>query len=526
MPEGAHRLQARPCEVRTVASMMASPIAPGTLVNERYLLTEPAPDRGLGANWSAQDLAMKGRVVAVKLLREQPTAQMPEALAKHLGALRPVRHKRLLTVLNQGMWGRRPYVVHEAFAGRSLGTGIDEVRASGQLVELPLLQRSFDQVCEAVLACHQAPTPVLHLGLNPGCVLMHRQPKKDFEVKLLDVGLHRWADRDASAPARSARALTNPAPELFGTGDEATVRTDVFALGALLRELISLPASAGETLAVAGLHRRRDDVPGEVWEAIERCVALDPAARLPDVAALRAALDVAWSRPLQRRPPARSQPPTPELPQREPSVFERLRAMEADAPAPAPGLTLMRASEPNPWDVAEVPGDPFAEQINYATPVSAKAARLEAMFGASSADAAGFDAGATILSGPPVVEGIEPNATVLSMGRSPFAVSEAPRRSAPEFDGTLIAQVRPLPPRAASVPVVTLPQSPPVSPSADPTDGTLIATPPRLTQPNRPLPPREPVVPPVAPRASWLPWALGVAAVVIAFVTAFVLARH
>lgn len=293
---------------------MATP-APNTVLDSRYELLEALHDRGLGESWRARDRQYGERFVSVKLLRalkreEVAKAKLPPELNEHVKGLRVFRHPSTLVVLNHGLWEDRPFLVYDLFEGVSVGTALDEARMKNELLPLAELRAIFEKVCDVVAAAHESARALLHLGLAPGSVMFRPSPEGP-EVRVLDFGLSRFADVDPSAPARSARSLTCPAPEQFNPKVGAvSPATDVFALGGLLREMLAMPPDVGHTLSPAGFDRRREDIPDAVWDVINRASEPTPASRFASVKALRAALDPAWSQPITpRKVEAEPEPP-------------------------------------------------------------------------------------------------------------------------------------------------------------------------------------------------------------------------
>lgn len=333
----------------------------GALVDQRYELLKREFDRGLGESWQARDTKFTSRIVTVKFLRalgphEVSSGGLPPSLDAHLQAVRRLRHEAVLTVVNHGLWGTLPYVVHEAFDGRSLGAGIDETRASGEVFSVALLQALFEKVCAAVKFAHEAPSPLLHLGLAPSNVLVRRLPGQSFQVKVVDFGLALWASPDPSAPVRSARAVTLPAPEqLQHVGGGVSPRTDVFALGSLLREMLALPPESGHTLTPAGLDRRRPDVPQPVWDVISTATAVSPSARFASVGDLLEPLRAAWLKPVP--PPVIAAPVVAPEPAPQPPRL--------DAPPPPRPLAPVFEDSFVPFVLPPLPGVP-SRGVDYA----------------------------------------------------------------------------------------------------------------------------------------------------------------
>ncbi len=356
--------------------------AAGTKIDGRYELIARVPDRGLGEAWSALDANFKNRRVLLKLLRPVVVTpgddELPEGLREHFKSVRAFRHPGALATLNQGLWGGRPFVVQELFEGRSLGSGLDGARETGTLLPAALLEGLFARVAAVVAAAHARPEALVHGDLNPGCVMVQRSPGADFDVRLMDFGLARFADPDPTAPDRSARALRSSAPEQYDPSRPWTPLIDVFALGHLLREMLASPPDVGETLSPAAMHRRRDDIPESVWEASLRASATEPSQRYPDVESFVAEVQRAWKQPVapKVRPPSPEAPPAPRaqppemyaeaLPEAVPEMSPAPRYELPSLPrAPSAALsvadyasTLYIAEMPpdsNPWDVPALP---------------------------------------------------------------------------------------------------------------------------------------------------------------------------
>jgi hypothetical protein len=366
-------------------------LAAHAMIEGRYELLERMEDRGLGESWQARDTRFKSRLVMLKFLRRTGGEALPEALQDHVNALRALKHASVLAVVGHGVWQGRPFLVHEHFEGRSLGDGIDRSRTSGELLPAKVIEALFARVLAAVAAAHDAPQPLYHGALNPGCVALHRLPGEDFQLRVFDLGLAAFADPDPSAPERSARALLALAPEQFQAGRRADATVDVFGLGALLREMISLPPELGGTLAPTSLHRRREDLPAALWDVAGVAMNTVPAQRFQSVEDFSAALQRAWRVPVPARP-AKPAPAAARTPEAGPSLTPGPRAAPPAPPAapaafevgpvyklpplPAPprGSSLKAQdyastfvlsdlpSHSNPWDVAFLSGELAAPQ--------------------------------------------------------------------------------------------------------------------------------------------------------------------
>ncbi len=240
-------------------------LTPGTALRQRYALLAPADDRGAGEAWRALDLAQGQREVTLSLHGPGSAA----AAAPLAAAARAAAHPSLARPFDVGAEGDRAFAAYEPFAGASLGAHLDAASARGEPLPLAWVRAVFEAATAAVEALHAA--GVAHGALSPASVLVG----EPFAVCVVDAGLGPFA-RAAATPG-AARVAACAAPEL-AAGAEPGAASDVYALGALLRE------------ALAG----RADVADAVGEAAALATAHDPAGRFASVAALRAALAGEW----------------------------------------------------------------------------------------------------------------------------------------------------------------------------------------------------------------------------------------
>ena len=154
------------------------------------------------------------------------------------------------------------------------------------------------QVCEGLAATHAERD--VHGSVRPACLIVAggETAVVDAIVREVPVTKPKRAKRPALA------VLRYRAPEQLDTEETAAVdaRADIWALGAILYEMLTgKPAFGGTTAAavtssvlrasVFPLLSRRPAAPPELAAIIHRCLARDPAERFADVAALAAALE-------------------------------------------------------------------------------------------------------------------------------------------------------------------------------------------------------------------------------------------
>jgi hypothetical protein len=267
-----------------------SPVVPGL---ER---PEAIGRGGFGTVYVAEEPAF-GRRVAVKILSDRigddEARRGFERECQAMGALSG--HPHIVSVYRGGATDRgEPYIVMDFMAGGSLA---DRMARTGPLPWFEVLDIGV-LLAGALETAHRA--GILHLDVKPANVLVSRFA----EPALGDFGISRLPGLTVTMDGQVRATATFSAPERLA-GGEASVGTDLYALGATLFALLTgAPAFAGEpgedvmaTVArvlrepVPDLRPRR--VPGPLVDVVERLMAKDPAGRPGSAAETAAALQAA-----------------------------------------------------------------------------------------------------------------------------------------------------------------------------------------------------------------------------------------
>ncbi|MCZ6816600.1 MAG: serine/threonine-protein kinase, partial [Planctomycetota bacterium] len=208
----------------------------------QYEILRRIGEGGMGVVYEARQ-EKTGSVVALKVIR--PGLASPELLrrfeheAQVLGRL---RHPGIAQVYEAGIHVDRdrslPFIAMELIKGQSL---IDYVKTESPDVNTVL--SLFAKTCDAVHHAHQK--GVIHRDLKPGNILVSRADEI-VQPKILDFGIARVTDADTLTTT-----LQTQAGQLIGTvkymspeqaaGDpaEIDIRSDVYALGVILYELLT-----------------------------------------------------------------------------------------------------------------------------------------------------------------------------------------------------------------------------------------------------------------------------------------------
>ena len=269
-------------------------LAPGARLG-CYEISRLAGAGGMGEVYRARDTRL-GRDVAIKTVRLQ--ASDPSSRQRLLNEARhasSLSHPNICTIHEIGEADGLPYIVMEFVDGRSLR----EVRAKGP----PGARRAVDygiQIADALAHAHRR--GIVHRDLKSSNVVIDREGRAivlDFGLarRLPEGGSASLADSTLTAQHALAGTLSYMAPEIL-RGSRADPRSDVWALGVLLHELVSgEPPFDGRTpfetsSAIMGAPPRPlpRAVPLALRLVIERCLAKDPALRYQRAENVRDAL--------------------------------------------------------------------------------------------------------------------------------------------------------------------------------------------------------------------------------------------
>jgi serine/threonine-protein kinase len=262
---------------------------------------------GMGVVYRARDTRL-GRIVALKMIRSGVLASADEVrrFKREAEAAALLNHPNIIKIYDVNQQDGQHFFTMPYAAGGNLAANLASIttnpRAAVTLV---------GKVARAVQHAHDA--DILHRDLKPANVLLDERG----EPLVADFGLAKFIDANAEM-SQSAEQLGTPAymaPEqAAGRMGRVTNRTDVWALGVLLYELLTgkrpfLGHSKEElsrrirTLEPARPRSLRRTLDRNLETVVLKCLEKDPARRYDSAAALADDLD-RWLRgePVLARP--------------------------------------------------------------------------------------------------------------------------------------------------------------------------------------------------------------------------------
>jgi serine/threonine-protein kinase len=280
------------------------PVRPGDLLAGKYRVEAVLGMGGMGVVVSARHEQLDQRV-AIKFVRPEAlgNSDAVERFLREARAAVKLRSEHAARVLDVGtLETGAPYMVMELLEGSDLAQTLEE---QGRL---PLEQAAdfMVQACEAVAEAHAA--GIVHRDLKPQNLFLARTVGDAVKVKVLDFGVSKSESAMSSAVGgltRTRTMLGSPlymSPEQMRSSRDADARSDVWALGVVLFELLttarpfeaeSLPELCLMVVSdpPRSLRDLRPDAPPELADVVERCLRKDPAERYANAADLAEALE-------------------------------------------------------------------------------------------------------------------------------------------------------------------------------------------------------------------------------------------
>ena len=248
----------------------------------------------MGEVYRARDTRLK-RDVAIKILPESfaPDADRLRRFEQETQAVAALNHPNILALYDVGHHNAAPFLVSELLEGETLRALLDR----GHLPQRKVIDYSV-QIAKGLSAAHDK--GIVHRDLKPDNLFVCR----DGRVKILDFGLAKLAVKETPPEPESVTmtSANTAAGMVMGTasymapeqvrGASVDPRTDIFAFGAVLFEMVS------------GRRAFRRDTAAEIMTAILK----DDVAEVSDLPTpMSPALDRIMRRCLEKSPEHRFQ---------------------------------------------------------------------------------------------------------------------------------------------------------------------------------------------------------------------------
>ena len=282
----------------------AAGVEPGQILLGKYRIERVLGMGGMGVVVAATHVTLEERV-AIKFLLPQALTN-GEAVARFLREARAavrIKSEHVARVTDVGqLENGAPYMIMEYLDGADLGT-IAQRRGALPIedgVEYVL------QACEAIAEAHAL--GIIHRDLKPANLFLVTRADGTPSVKVLDFGISKVTGMGASGAdlsmTKTTTVMGSPlymSPEQMASSRDVDARTDIWALGAILYELLAgtVPFQADTITQLCvmilqqpapSLRNVRPDAPEGLQLVITRCLDKDRTKRFGNVAEFAHAL--------------------------------------------------------------------------------------------------------------------------------------------------------------------------------------------------------------------------------------------
>lgn len=280
----------------------AAGVREGDILAGKYRIDKILGVGGMGVVVAAHHIQLDDRV-AIKFLLPAALAN-PDAVsrfAREARAAVKIRGEHVARVTDVGtLENGSPYMVMEYLEGSDLAGWLERTGPLPieQAVEFVL------QACEAIAEAHVL--GIVHRDLKPANLFVVRRPDGSFSVKVLDFGISKsiLPGSSKSDMTQTKAIMGSPlymSPEQMQSSKDVDARTDIWALGVILYELLTadspfladtMPELVVKIMTAPPqpLRNRRPDAPLGIEVVILKCVEKDRGKRYATVGELAVAL--------------------------------------------------------------------------------------------------------------------------------------------------------------------------------------------------------------------------------------------
>ncbi len=260
----------------------------------RYDILRLVGRGGMGELYQARDTVLD-REVAVKVMSADMVRDNDarQRFYREARAAARLSHRNIVTVFEFAEERGVPYIVMEFLRGQSL----DQLLRRGTRMALGAKLGMIVDLCEALHYAHRQ--GVVHRDVKPANVWQ----LPDGSVKLLDFGIAKTWERTITTAGDLVGTIRYMSPEIHA-GQPASARSDVFAAGVVLYELVTgrPPFDASSPTAIIlkimqeaprDVRLLAPDVPDAVAAVIDLALQKDPESRYSNAGDMASDLRVA-----------------------------------------------------------------------------------------------------------------------------------------------------------------------------------------------------------------------------------------
>ncbi|MGE7997221.1 Stk1 family PASTA domain-containing Ser/Thr kinase [Lysinibacillus sp. NPDC093190] len=269
----------------------------GKRISDRYKIIELIGGGGMSNVYLAHDMILN-RDVAIKILRYDFTNEdeLHRRFQREALSATSLTHPNIVSVYDVGDDGDLHYIVMEYVQGKTLKQYIQEFAPISPARSVHIMK----QLTSAIANAHE--NHIIHRDIKPQNILMDAEGN----VKITDFGIAMTLSATSFTQTNSVLGTVHYLSPEQARGGTATNRSDIYALGIVLYELLTgeLPFSGESAVSIALKHLQSETpsvrafdatIPQSVENVVLKATAKDAAHRYSTVEEMQADLETILS---------------------------------------------------------------------------------------------------------------------------------------------------------------------------------------------------------------------------------------
>lgn len=260
------------------------------MLQDRYRIVRILGGGGMGQVYLAHDTRLADKPCAIKELVPDPHATPDEEkqnaaqFHQEAAVLAHLSHPNLPDVSDYFDERGCFYLVMDYIKGETPEQRL--LRSPGGLPQEDVVEWAI-QLCDVLEYLHNHTPPVIFRDMKPANVML----TPEGEVKLIDFGVARLFDPTKRTDTLKMGTAGYAPPEQYAGQGQTTPRSDIYALGATLHEILTGDNPTVHPFVFAPPRKLNSAVSPSLSDAVMRAVNLDPTDRFPSAKAMKEALE-------------------------------------------------------------------------------------------------------------------------------------------------------------------------------------------------------------------------------------------
>jgi tRNA A-37 threonylcarbamoyl transferase component Bud32 len=264
-------------------------LEPDIQLQDRYRVVKLLGGGGMGQVHLAHDTRLADKRCAIKELIPDPhlspeeRAQSAAQFHREAAVLAHLSHPNLPNVSDYFEENERFYLVMDYIEGDTLEARL--LASPEGLVQEEVVAWAL-QLCDVLTYLHSQDPPVIFRDMKPANVMV----TPEESVKLIDFGVVRLFDPSKGTDTLKMGTAGYAPPEQYAGQGQTTPRSDVYALGATLYELLTGDDPTAHPFVFTPPRQLKPGVSQVLSDAVMQAVNMNPESRFPSAGAMKEVL--------------------------------------------------------------------------------------------------------------------------------------------------------------------------------------------------------------------------------------------